>query len=204
MLMEILLGILGLIGAAILLVTFKNRKQISALLNATLAARKLQKDLEKDAYNEAYKKMIPEFMEAKAAQDMERKLNKKPLAEKLSEMSKELTKDTKSGKASGLNSIMDDVNVFKNSDNKKKEDNWVTRPIKDADNNIIGKSKFNKDFFGDAESPFFKQLDKLKKHKKDDDPFDFIGLPKDKSLKGLGLGDDKKRKKDDKWFTELI
>ena len=56
-------------------------------------------------------------------------------------------------------------------------------------------------------SPFFKELDKrLKANKKDDSaPFDFIGLPKTKSLKGLGLGNDnKKRKKDDKWFTELI
>ena len=208
--MELLLGILGLVVAGIILVSFRNRKQISALINASLAAKKMQKDLEKDAYKKAYEKMIPEFMEAKAAQDMERKLNKNPLAEKLSEMSKEMTKDIKTGKeAKGLNSIMDDMNVFskKNENNKKKEDNWVTRPIKDSDNNIIGKSKFNKDFFGDAESPFFKELDKrLKANKKDDsDPFDFIGLPKTKSLKGLGLGNDnKKRKKDDKWFTELI
>ena len=51
-----------------------------------------------------------------------------------------------------------------------------------------------------------KKATKRKANKKDDsDPFEFIGLPKTKSLKGLGLGNDnKKRKKDDKWFTELI
>ena len=114
MLMEILFGILVVILGLISIVVIRNKQQISAAVNTTLALRKAQKDLEKAAYNEAMEELLPEFAKAKALKDIEKKLNKKPLAEKLSDMSKELTKDVSSGgrEAKGLNSIMDDMNVF--------------------------------------------------------------------------------------------
>ena len=120
MLMEILFGILVVILGLISIVVIRNKQQISAAINTTLALRKAQKDLEKAAYNEAMTELLPEFAKAKALKDIEKKLNKKPLAEKLSEMSKELTKDVSSGgkEAKGLNSIMDDMNVFNNKQSR--------------------------------------------------------------------------------------
>ena len=116
MLMEILFGILGILGILISIVVIRNKQQISSAINTTLALRKAQKDIEKEAYNEAMTELLPEFAKEKALKDIEKKLNKKPLAEKLSDMSKELTKDVSSGgrEAKGLNSIMDDMNVFNN------------------------------------------------------------------------------------------
>ena len=166
MLMEILFGILGLIVALIMFVTYRNRKTITAAINVAMIARKTQKDLEKAAYNEAMTELMPEFAKAKAIKDIEKKLNKKPLAEKLSDMSKELTKDVSSGgkEAKGLNSIMDDMNVF----NQKATKGWATRSIKNKKGKKVGTMSANTDVLGDI----FGNLDRTRE-KKD---MDFLGL----------------------------
>jgi hypothetical protein len=121
MLIEILFGILLVILGSIAIIIVKNRKLIGKSLNETMALKKADKEIEKAAYREAMAELLPDYARAKAAQDIEKKLNKKPLAEKLSAMSKELTKDVSSGgkEAKGLNSIMDDINVFSDKNKKK-------------------------------------------------------------------------------------
>ena len=185
MILEILFGILGLIVALIIFVTYRNRKTITATINVAMLARKTQKDLEKAAYNEAMAELMPEFAKAKALKDIEKKLNKKPLAEKLSEMSKELTKDVSSGgkEAKGLNSIMDDMNVF---NQKAPNEGWATRPIKDKKGKKIGSMSANTDVLGDV----FSQADR--------GDFDILGLGdinRKKQKKGKG--------KRDNFWTEI-
>lgn len=173
--MEIFFGILVVILALISIVVIRNRRTIGTAINATMTARKVQKDLEKSVYQEAYNKAmvkeIPRMAAEKAKRDINKKLNKTPFTEKLAKMSEELTKDAKKGgrEAKGLNSIIDDVNVFKNERKYVERKGWETRPIKDRKGKKIGFQAANTDVLGDI----FGSIDKHNRTKKD---MDFLGL----------------------------
>ena len=170
--MEVLFAVLGLTLLLIAFFAIRNRGAIGTAVNATMMARKAQKDLEKSvyqkAYNEALVKEMPRMAKEKAKRDVDKKLNKTPFTEKLAKMSEELTKDAKKGgrEAKGLNSIIDDMNVFKNERKYVEHKDWDTRPIKDRKGRKIGFQAANTDVLGDI----FGNIDRKKKD------MDFLGL----------------------------
>mgnify|MGYP003141385147 CR=1 FL=1 len=121
-----LLGILGVVILAIIVVALRKRDTIGKAINTTMQAKQLQKQLESELYQKEMAKQMPDMVKAKVAKDIEKKLNKKSFVEKLGEASKELTKNAKSGgmQHNGLDSIMGDLNVFSsiNKNNLKDAD----------------------------------------------------------------------------------
>ena len=122
-----LFGILGMIILAIVVVTLRKRDTIGQAINTTMQAKQLQKKLESELYQKELAKQMPDMIKAKVAKDIEKKLNKKSFAEKLGEASKELTKNAKSGgmQHNGLDSVMNDLNVFGSNRNNLKDADFV-------------------------------------------------------------------------------
>ena len=122
-----LLGILGIIILAIVVITLRKRDTIGQAINTTMKAKQLQKELESELYRKEMAKQMPYMVKAKVAKDIEKKLNKKSFAEKLGEASKELTKNAKSGgmQHNGLDSVMNDLNVFGSNRNNLKDADFV-------------------------------------------------------------------------------
>lgn len=113
MIIEILLGLLGLIVLAIVFIAIKKRKLINTMITAQNELRTAKKTLEKEIYEQEYKEQLPDAMKVKVAQDLDKKLvNKKSFGEKFKELNDSLAKNKQNNNRPGLQSIMDDMNVF--------------------------------------------------------------------------------------------
>tara|TARA_R110000824_G_scaffold155470_1_gene328207 strand:+ start:448 stop:915 length:468 start_codon:yes stop_codon:yes gene_type:complete len=113
MIIDILLGLLGLIVLSILLVAIKKRNLINTMITAQNEMRTARKRLEKEIYEQEYKEQLPDAMRVKVAQDLDKKLvNKKSFGEKFKELNDNLAKNQKDNNRPGLQSIMDDMNIF--------------------------------------------------------------------------------------------
>ena len=133
--LDILFGTLGIITILIGFVAYKRRDLIITMIRAKQASRIAMKELEEGVYKEAYlealEEELPKAMKQKAVRDIQKKYNKTPMMDKFAKMAesaqKEATKRSKDPNyKSGVETIMDDMNVFntKPKNKKKSKDMW--------------------------------------------------------------------------------
>ena len=65
-----LLGILGIIILAIVVITLRKRDTIGQAINTTMKAKQLQKELESELYRKEMAKQMPDMVKAKVAKDI--------------------------------------------------------------------------------------------------------------------------------------
>lgn len=160
--MEIFLGLLGLIVMAIILVAIKKRKLINDMITAQSEVRTAKKQLEKAMYEVEYQEQLPSAIKEKVAKDLDKKfVNKKSFGEKFKELNDSLAKSQQNNNRPGLQSIMDDMNVFAQPKQQVQKKQQSGTFVNQGNSDIF--SDLSK--LGQSQSGIFADLDITRKHK---------------------------------------
>ena len=160
--MEIFLGLLGLIVMAIILVAIKKRKLINDMITAQSEVRTAKKQLETAMYEVEYQEQLPDAIKEKVAKDLDKKfVNKKSFGEKFKELNDSLAKSQQNNNRPGLQSIMDDMNVFAQPKPQVSKKQQGSTFVNQGNSDIF--SDLSR--LGQSQNSIFSDLDITRKHK---------------------------------------